>query len=111
LIINIKSPLAMRQRAFYVDMDVKRKVPYRELLYYFLVNSKNPDVPADASALVSLRIPHCLCPSNIALASANDFAGFDEVAFWQGIATWDACFPRLEIGNLRSLFESDLIEA
>jgi hypothetical protein len=48
---------------------------------------------------------------NVALASANDFAGFDEVAFWQGIATWDACFPRLEISNLRSLFESDLIEA
>jgi hypothetical protein len=48
---------------------------------------------------------------NVALASANDFAGFDEVAFWQGIATWDARFPRLKTGNLRSLFESDLIEA
>jgi hypothetical protein len=60
LIINIKSPLAMRQRAFYVDMDVKRKVPYRELLYYFLVNSKNPDVPADVVTQPSLLMPFAI---------------------------------------------------
>ena len=94
----------------FVGMDAKRKVAYRKILYNFLIQIKNPDVPSDASAITIGRYaaPVAYALHNFALASANDFVGFDEAAFWKMLAAWDARLPELGFGNFQKMFEWDL---
>jgi hypothetical protein len=93
-----------------VAIDDKRKVAYRKILYHFLIQIKNPDVPEDASAVAIGRhaAPVAYALHNFALAAANDFVRFDEVAFWEMLDGWNARFPELDFSNFRRMFEWDL---
>jgi hypothetical protein len=91
-------------------MDAKLKVAYRKILYNFLIQIKSPDVPSETSAVTTGRYaaPVAYALHNFALASANDFIGFDEVAFWKMLAAWDACFPELGFSSFKKQFDWDL---
>jgi hypothetical protein len=91
-------------------MDDKHKVAYRKILYHFLIQIKNSDTPDDASAVVIGRhaAPVAYALHNFALTVANDFVGFDEVAFWKMLDGWNARFPELGFSKFRQLFEWDL---
>ena len=94
----------------FVVMDDKRKVAYRKILYHFLIQIKNPAIPEDVSAVATGRYaaPIAYALHNFALAAANDFVDFDEVAFWKMLDGWNARFPELGFSNFRKLFEWDL---
>ena len=72
----------------FVGMDAKRKVAYRKILYNFLIQIKQPEVLTDVMAVGIGRHagPVAYALHNFALASANDFVGFDEAAFWKMLA-------------------------
>lgn len=96
----------------FVAMDDKHKVAYRKILYNFLLYIKNPEAPSGTVAVsigqYAALIAYAL--HNFALASANDFIDFDEAAFWEMLAAWDARFPELEFSSFRKMFEWDLAE-
>jgi hypothetical protein len=46
---------------------------------------------------------------NLALASVNDFAGFDEANFWKSMDVFNHNNPDTQITNLRTQFERDLL--
>jgi hypothetical protein len=91
-------------------MDDKQKVAYRKILYNFLIQIKNSDIPEDASAVAIGRYaaPVAYALHNFALAAANDFIDFDEAAFWKMMDGWDTRFPKLGFSGFRKMFEWDL---
>jgi hypothetical protein len=64
---------------------IKKKAAYRKILCNFLIRIKSLDVPknATATAIGRYAAPVAYTLHNFVLASANDFIGFDEVAFWK----------------------------
>jgi hypothetical protein len=92
-------------------MDDKRKVAYRKILYNFLIQIKNPDIPEDASAMAIGRhaAPVAYALHNFALTVANDFIDFDEAAFWKMLEGWNIRFPEFGFNHFRQLFELDLV--
>ncbi|QKG53699.1 hypothetical protein [Hymenobacter sp. BRD67] len=93
-------------------MDEKRKIAYRKILYNFLIQIKQMEIPHDISAINIGRYaaPVAYALHNFALASANDFVNFDEVAFWRMLDAWDARFPELGFSGFRKMFEWDLAQ-
>ena len=91
-------------------MDAKHKVAYRKILYNFLIRIKLSDIPGETSAVATGRYaaPVAYALHNFALASANDFIDFDEAAFWEMLAAWDARFPALGFSGFRKQFDWDL---
>jgi hypothetical protein len=91
-------------------MDDKRKAAYRKILYHFLIQLKTPEIPdANTAATIGRYAgPVAYALHNFALASSNDFALFDEVAFWELLTTWDKRYPEIGFVNFRIFFEHDL---
>ena len=91
-------------------MNDKHKAAYRKLLYNFLIQIKQPETLTDAMAIGIGRYagPVAYVLHNFALASANDFVGFDEVEFWRLLAAWDGRYPELGVSGFRKMFEWDL---
>ncbi|WP_310396970.1 hypothetical protein [Hymenobacter sp.] len=93
-------------------MDDIRKAAYRGILYNFLLDIRT--VPAllkdDARAITIGKYagPIAYQLHNLALASVNDFAGFDEALFWASIDAFKNRNPSIQITHFRLQFEQDL---
>ena len=46
---------------------------------------------------------------NLALASVNDFVGFDEAQFWSSVAAFNGHNPDTQLTYLQTQFERDLL--
>ena len=103
----------MRQRTFlFVAMDEKRKAAYRSIVYQFLLDVRTTPTPLtdDEQAVGIGRYagPVAYQLHNLALASVNDFADFDEVGFWLGIDGFNSRNPDTQISHYRKMFEREL---
>ncbi|WP_460499649.1 hypothetical protein [Hymenobacter agri] len=47
---------------------------------------------------------------NFALSATNDFADFDEAAFWRNIERFSQAMPHLSVMHFKSAFETALTE-
>ena len=79
-------------------------------MYNFLIQIKSPAIPDERSAVTTGRYaaPVAYALHNFALASANDFIGFDEAAFWKMLVAWDVRFPELGLSGFQKQFDWDL---
>ena len=93
-------------------MDEKRKVAYRSILYQFLLDIRTTPTPLiddeQAAGIGRYAGPVAYQLHNLALASVNNFAGFDEVGFWLGIDGFNARNPNTDISHYRKVFEREL---
>ena len=94
-------------------MNNKRKADYRGVLYNFLLNIRSFPTPLtnnkDATAIGKFAGPVAYQLHNLALASVNDFAGFNEVQFWASVDTFNSRNPDTQITHLYLQFERDLL--
>ena len=96
-------------------MNNKRKAAYRGILYNFLLNIRTIPTPLTddkrAIAIGKFAGPVAYQLHNLALASVNDFIGFDEVHFWASIDTFNQGNPDSQITHFRIQFDRDLLIA
>ena len=94
-------------------MDDKRKAAYRGILYNFLLSIRSGPMPLTddkrASKLGKFAGPTAYQLHNLALASVNDFIGFDETQFWRSLDAFDNRNPDTQMAYLRTQFERDLL--
>ncbi|GAA3981164.1 hypothetical protein [Hymenobacter antarcticus] len=94
-------------------MDELRKAAYRGILYNFLLNIRTIPTPLKddkrAIAIGKFAGPVAYQLHNLALASVNDFVGFQEAHFWNSIDTFNTNNPDTQIAHLRIQFERDLL--
>jgi len=114
--MNQKAPLAYASGAFCrytYDMDNVHKAAYRGILYNFLLNIRTPPMPLtddkQAIAIGKYAGPVAYQLHNLALASMNDFDGFDEANFWASIDAFNNINPDTQITHFRLQFELDLL--
>ena len=95
------------------NMDALRKAAYRGILYNFLLNIRTIPTPLmnnkQAITIGKFAGPVAYQLHNLALASVNDFAGFQEAHFWHSLDTFNANNPDTQITHLRVQFERDLL--
>jgi hypothetical protein len=96
----------------FVIMDEKRKAAYRSILYQFLLDVRNTPTPLHDEQAV--RIGRYAGPvayqlHNLALASVQDFVGFDEAAFWLSIDAFNSRNPSTDVSHYRRVFEYELL--
>ena len=93
-------------------MDEKRKAAYRSIVYHFLLDVRTITMPliADEQAIRIGRYagPVAYQLHNLALASVQDFAGFDEAEFWLGIDGFNSRNPDTQISHYQKIFEWEL---
>ncbi|WP_125917012.1 hypothetical protein [Hymenobacter coccineus] len=94
-------------------MDNKHKAAYRGILYNFLLNIRSIPTPLtddkQAIAIGKFAGPVAYQLHNLALASVNDFIGFDEAHFWVSIDAFNHRNPDSQITHFRIQFERDLL--
>jgi hypothetical protein len=94
-------------------MDEKRKAAYRSILNQFLLDVRTTPMPLldDKQAVRIGRYagPVAYQLHNLALASVQDFVGFDEAAFWLGIDAFNSHNPSTDVSNYRRMFEYELL--
>jgi hypothetical protein len=93
-------------------MDTKRKAAYRSIVYHFLLDIRTIPLPLTDDEQ-AVRIGRYAGPvayqlHNLALASINDFAGFNEAAFWLGIDAFNSRNPDTLISHYRKMFDWEL---
>ena len=93
-------------------MNDLRKAAYRSILHQFLLDIKTVPVPLtdDARAIVVGKYagPVAYQLHNLALASVNDFADFNECQFWASIDGFNARNPDTQISHFRQMFDMNL---
>ncbi|RYU84298.1 hypothetical protein [Hymenobacter persicinus] len=95
-------------------MENLRKAAYRGILYNFLVGIRcAPVALTDAEEARAIRIgrhagPVAYLLHNLALASVQDFVGFDEDAFWRSVEAFNNRNPSIAVPHFRKQFEADL---
>jgi hypothetical protein len=93
-------------------MNEKRKAAYRSIVYQFLLDIRTTPMPLldDEQAVRIGRYagPVAYRLHNLALASVQDFVGFDETTFWLGIDTFNSRNPDTQISHYRAVFEREL---
>jgi hypothetical protein len=93
-------------------MDAKRKAAYRSILYQFLLDVRTVPVPLldDEQAVGIGRYagPVAYQLHNLALASVQDFVGFNEATFWLSIDAFNSRNPSTEISHYKRVFEREL---
>jgi hypothetical protein len=93
-------------------MDEKRKAAYRSILYQFLLDVRTVPMPLlddeQAAGIGRYAGPVAYQLHNLALASVQDFVGFNEAAFWLGIDAFNSRNPSTEISHYRRVFEWEL---
>ncbi|MCI1187970.1 hypothetical protein MON38_11110 [Hymenobacter sp. DH14] len=94
-------------------MNDLRKAAYRGILYNFLLSIRSiPTTLNDdnqAMKLGKFAGPVAYQLHNLALASVNDFVGFDEAQFWSSMDIFNNNNPDTQLTYLRTQFERDLL--
>ena len=94
-------------------MDNVRKAAYRGIIYNFLLSIRSVPMPLtdDKQAMKLGRFagPVAYQLHNLALASVNDFVGFDDAQFWKSVELFNCHNPDTQIKHLRTQFERDLL--
>jgi hypothetical protein len=99
-------------------MEPHRKRAYRYLLYQFLLDIRTTPTPNSSAHLTDQQCRNQVNYSgavayllhNFAFSAANDFAGFDEDAFWRDIERFSRAIPQLSVMHFRKVFEMALAE-
>jgi hypothetical protein len=93
-------------------MDEKRKAAYRSIVYHFLLDIRTTPTPLiDTEQAVMIGRyagPVAYQLHNLALASVNDFVGFNEAAFWLGIDAFNSRNPDTLTSHYRKMFGWEL---
>jgi hypothetical protein len=94
-------------------MNDIHKAAYRGILYNFLLSIRTVSTPLtddeQATKLGKFAGPIAYQLHNLALASVNDFAGFDEAQFWHSMDAFNSHNPDTQLTYLRTQFERDLL--
>ena len=94
-------------------MDNTRKAAYRSILYNFLLSIRSAPTPLtddkQATKLGKFAGPVAYQLHNLALASVNDFAGFDKAQFWRSMDAFNTHNPDNQLTYLRMQFKRDLL--
>jgi hypothetical protein len=96
-------------------MNELRKAAYRGILYHFLLGIRCPPTAlTEAEDTKAMHIGRQAGPTayllhNLALASVDDFVGFNEDAFWQAFEAFSSRNHTIPVEHLRTQFEAALL--